>query len=348
MSKSPSKLFDTCLHNLLCRLDGKAGHGGAVITGVSLEASAESGLAVATSTVGTLGNILVVSGGGGGELEKDDNSTGGGSTAIGISKDGGPSDVVVNLNNEPVLKVSTGEPATSTVVPLGDAGGLLGVDLGDGVQVTSSTVGIALIGASSGGNNASEGGGGRGGNTPASIDDEELVSLLEAVEKVATSTLATGINVGVDLVGVSSGPVSGDGVVLVLAITSGMLIIEAKTLNGSSGGVDVGRNSAASGGQVTDTELVGGTRVIPDKVELSLSVGRSPGHRDSLDGMGERAHEEVTTSDIISIVPVVDVNVVGGITITVSEASLKELLLSSGKRSQISKGSNLGISSPAT
>ena len=236
---------------------------------------------------------------------------------------------------------------------LGGGGGLLGVDLGDGVQVSGSQVGVALVGAGAGGDLSSEGGGGTGGHSPASIDDEQTVSLLQAVVQLsvavanAVSGLATSVNVGVHLVGVGSRPVSGDGAVLVGPLVSGNSGVDSEPLNGSGGGVHVAAHGTGGSGQVGHAELVGGRRVIPDKVELSLGVRGGLGDGDGLDGVGKRSHEEVSASDIVAVVPVVDVHVVGGVTVGVSEAALQQVLLGGGEGSKVSEGANLGVGSPS-
>lgn len=229
----------------MIRLDGKGVLHGAVIAGVSLEASAEAGLAVAGSPVGAGGDVLVVSGGGGGELEEDDDSGVASSGVVGISELGSaPSDVVVDLDDVTVL-VSLGLPGVS-VVPLGGVGGeRLGVDPVDLVQVAGGGVGISDDGAgedvvSEEGVDATSGlSAGSVSVTPAPVDDEEAVSLLEAAEEVASAGLAGGVNVGVNLVGVLGEVSDNTGLVHVAGDASigGSRDLPSELLDGSVGGV---------------------------------------------------------------------------------------------------------------
>merc|ERR1719506_74926 len=147
--RSKSSVFLACILHQISNLDGKGVLGGAVNSGVSLEARAEAGLTVASSPVGAGVDVLVVSGGSGLEAEEDDGSGGGSSCAPPPgSGDLGTIevDIVIDLDDIPVLFGGVG---TSVGVRDDSCGPRLGVDLVHGVKDSgglASNSGAAAVG----------------------------------------------------------------------------------------------------------------------------------------------------------------------------------------------------------
>ena len=323
----------------ISNLDGKGVLGGAVNSGVSLEARAEAGLTVASSPVGAGVDVFVVTSGGGLEAEEDDGSGGFTTVSDGLSEGIGDDssaevDVVVNLDDIPVLLLGVG---TGVGVGNGGSGPRLGVDLVDSVKDSGGLAGSSGRAA----------GGGDGSRpevrsvsslSPASIDDEELVSLLEAGRDEGSSGLARGIDVGVDEVGVdvevsnNTGLVSVGGELVVIGLETDRNFVDVDLLDNSVGGVDVVGGGVS--GEVSNTELLlgGGGSVPPDKVVLSDSIVDRGVDGGGLDGMGVGTDHvdrgQGTTTEVLggnSVVPVLDIDVVAGVSVGVSEASLKGL-----------------------
>jgi hypothetical protein len=171
--------------------------------------------------------------------------------------------------------------------------------------------------------------------------------------------LAGGVDVGVDLVGVL-GEVSDDtslvfqGVELVVVVGGRNRLVNTELLDDAVSNVDVD-GDAGSGGEVGNAELLASAsvRVVPDKVELAGVVVGSGGRRGCLDGVGERSDDTISSGGYTvnscgieslgerSLIPVVGINIVGGVAIRVTKASLEKLLLSGGKIADVPKTSRL-------